>query len=79
MSTMRVTFFIFYFLHAANDTTSTNSLQLHKRLFSGQALIVMGENWLMKEVVYLYDKKHISSPKCTECIDFGKLYYIKVT
>lgn len=56
MSTMRVTFFIFYFFHAANGTTSTNSLQLHKRLFSGQALIVMGENWLMKEVVYLYDK-----------------------
>lgn len=47
-------FFIFYMLpmaqHQQTHFNCTNGF------FSGQALIVMGENWLMKEVVYLYDK-----------------------
>lgn len=51
-------FFIFYMLPMAqHQQTNINKLtSTAQTAFSGQALIVMGENWLMKEGVYLYDK-----------------------
>lgn len=45
--------------------------------FSGQSLMGMGEYWFVKEV-YIDMIKHIH-PKSVQCIDFGKLYYMKVT
>lgn len=71
----RVTFFILVFTcgqwHDINKLTSTA-----QAAFSGKILIDIRENWLWKE--YIYDKTN-SSQKCTKCIDFEKLCYIKVT